>query len=64
MSHFKRFKILDKARENIKKNGIQEGLFTIKYELKSTVKEHLFTKFVVFYNKSSILNNDFINKSS
>ena len=50
-----RYDILWQASSKIKKNGAQEGLTTVKYELKTIVKEYLFTKIIVTYNQTDIL---------
>lgn len=36
----------------MKENGIEEGLSTIKYEVKAVIKERLFTRIIVSYDKS------------
>ena len=46
-----RYEILSNARELIEQNGIQEGLSTTKYKVKSIDKSHLYTIIYVTYDR-------------
>lgn len=44
--------LIKNAKKTIATEGIKEGLTTINYQVKAILKEHLFTRIIVSYNKT------------